>query len=90
MTTNRRDSAYWYARADETRAVAESMVMPEHREAMLKVAQSYELIARQEERMEKGPLLRRQRLADAERRRQERLQQCQQHKDDPDSPRTRD
>ena len=77
MTTSRRDSAYWYARADEMRAMAESMAMPEHREAMLEVAQSYERIAQQEEQMEKGRLVRRQR---EERRRQQ--------KDDP--PRTKD
>jgi hypothetical protein len=45
MTSAVDDPHYWYARAEESRVLAEQMVDPEARRIMFGIAKSYDLIA---------------------------------------------
>jgi hypothetical protein len=45
MTSAVDDPHYWYARAEESRVLAEQMVDPEARRMMFGIAKSYDLIA---------------------------------------------
>jgi hypothetical protein len=55
MTSAADDPHYWYARAEESRVLAEQMVDREARRIMFGIAKSYELIAqRTDERLRGG------------------------------------
>ena len=49
MLKTRNDHDYWLARAEETRTIAELMVSPDAKRAMLRIAEDYENLARQAE-----------------------------------------
>jgi hypothetical protein len=44
------DPLYWQRRADETRAMADNLKNPEAKDAMTKIAESYEQLAEEAER----------------------------------------
>ena len=44
------DPLYWQRRADETRAMADNLRNPEAKDAMIKIAESYEQLAQDAER----------------------------------------